>query len=124
MLSIGKLSKAAWKQQVALLIGVIAGSAVVPPVLELLNRANGFAGAPNPHAISSEPLAALQATLISTLASGVIGGKLPWHLVLWGAALGLALVAFNFALKKACHNRYSLPPLGCEKENCRRRSRY
>ncbi|HEU4373315.1 MAG TPA: oligopeptide transporter, OPT family, partial [Telluria sp.] len=63
-----------WKQQVGLLIGVAAGSAVVPPVLELLNHANGFAGAPNLQAISSTPLAAPQATLISTLAKGVIGG--------------------------------------------------
>ncbi|SFU67509.1 OPT family oligopeptide transporter [Pseudoduganella namucuonensis] len=101
-----------WKQQVALLIGVFAGSCVVPPVLELLNRANGFAGAPNLQAISSQPLAAPQATLISTLAKGVIGGNLPWHLIGWGAALGLGLVVVNFMLKKASNNRYSLPPLG------------
>ncbi len=31
-----------WKQQIALIIGVFAGSCVVPPVLELLNHANGF----------------------------------------------------------------------------------
>jgi putative OPT family oligopeptide transporter len=101
-----------WKQQVALLIGVFAGSCVVPPVLELLNRANGFAGAPNLQAISSQPLAAPQATLISTLAKGVIGGNLPWHLIGWGAALGLGLVAVNFVLKKASNDKYSLPPLG------------
>ncbi len=101
-----------WKQQVALLIGVLAGSAVVPPVLELLNNAYGFAGAPNSNAISSQPLAAPQATLISTLAKGVIGGDLRWDLVLWGAALGLGLVVVNFALKAASKGRYSLPPLG------------
>lgn len=101
-----------WKQQVALLIGVFAGSIVVPPVLELLNQAYGFAGAPNANAISSQPLAAPQATLISTLAKGVIGGDLRWDLVLWGAALGLALVVINFALKAATKGRYSLPPLG------------
>lgn len=101
-----------WKQQVALLIGVVAGSAVVPPVLELLNNAYGFAGAPNVNAISSQPLAAPQATLISTLAKGVIGGALRWDLVLWGAALGLGLVVVNFALKAASKGRYSLPPLG------------
>jgi putative OPT family oligopeptide transporter len=100
-----------WKQQVGLLIGVIAGSAVVPLVLELLNQAYGFAGASNSHAMSSQPLGAPQATLISTLATGVIGGSLPWHLVLWGAVLGLALVALDFALQKASGNRYSLPPL-------------
>jgi putative OPT family oligopeptide transporter len=101
-----------WKQQVGLLIGVFAGSAVVPPVLELLNQANGFAGAPNVHAVSSQPLAAPQATLISTLATGVIGGSLPWHLLLWGAVLGLMLVAANFVLQRTSGKRYSLPPLG------------
>jgi putative OPT family oligopeptide transporter len=101
-----------WKQQVALLIGVVAGSVVVPPVLELLNQAYGFAGAPNANAISAQPLAAPQATLISTLAKGVIGGDLRWDLVLWGAALGLALVVINFVVKAASKGRYSLPPLG------------
>ncbi|MBA5607529.1 oligopeptide transporter, OPT family [Duganella sp. FT3S] len=101
-----------WKQQVALIVGVIAGSCVIPPVLELLNHANGFTGAPNLDAISSQPLPAPQATLISTLAKGVIGGNLPWSLVLWGALIGLGLVVVDFALKKASNGKYSLPPLG------------
>jgi putative OPT family oligopeptide transporter len=101
-----------WKQQVGLLIGVAAGSTVVPPVLELLNRANGFTGAPNLESISSTPLAAPQATLISTLAKGVIGGDLPWNLLGYGALIGLLLVLINFALKKSSNGKYSLPPLG------------
>jgi putative OPT family oligopeptide transporter len=101
-----------WKQQVGLIIGVFAGSAVVPPVLELLNRANGFAGAPNIGAISSTPLAAPQATLISTLAKGVIGGDLAWNLLGYGAAIGVALVVFDYILKKSSAGKYSLPPLG------------
>jgi putative OPT family oligopeptide transporter len=63
-------------------------------------------------AISDQPLAAPQATLISTLARGVIGGDLPWHLIIWGAVLGLVLVAIDFMLKKSSHGKYSLPPLG------------
>ncbi|MCG2584077.1 OPT family oligopeptide transporter [Massilia sp. TS11] len=101
-----------WKQQVALVIGVFAGAMVIPPVLELLNHANGFAGAPNLNAISKEPLAAPQAALISTLATGVIGGKLPWDLVGYGALLGLVLVVIDASLKKFSGGKYSLPPLG------------
>jgi putative OPT family oligopeptide transporter len=101
-----------WKQQVSLLIGVAAGSVVVPPVLELLNHANGFAGAPNLDSISSTPLAAPQATLISTLAKGVIGGDLPWNLLGYGALIGLILVLIDFALKKSSDGKYSMPPLG------------
>ncbi len=101
-----------WRQQVGLLIGVLAGSVVVPPVLELLNHANGFAGAPNLDAISSQPLAAPQATLISTLAKGVIGGDLRWDLLKYGALIGLGLVLINALLKKYSNDKYSLPPLG------------
>lgn len=101
-----------WKQQVALLIGVFAGSCVVPPVLELLNHANGFVGAPNLDSISDQPLAAPQAQLISTLAKGVIGGKLEWDLLGYGALIGLGLVLINFFLKKSSNDKYSLPPLG------------
>jgi putative OPT family oligopeptide transporter len=101
-----------WKQQVALLIGVFAGSCVVPPVLELLNHANGFVGAPNLDSISDQPLAAPQALLISTLAKGVIGGNLQWNLLGYGVLVGLVLVAINFVLKKASNDKYSLPPLG------------
>ncbi|SFF74085.1 putative oligopeptide transporter, OPT family [Duganella sp. CF458] len=101
-----------WKQQVALIIGVFAGSCVVPPVLELLNHANGFAGAPNANAISDQPLAAPQATLISTLAKGVIGGDLKWDLIGYGALIGLALVALDFILKRSSHRKYSCAPLG------------
>ena len=35
-----------WRQQVALVFGVIFGSLVIPPVLDLLNTAYGFAGTP------------------------------------------------------------------------------
>jgi putative OPT family oligopeptide transporter len=101
-----------WKQQVGLLIGVAAGSCVVPPVLELLNHANGFVGAPNLDSISNEPLAAPQALLISTLAKGVIGGNLQWDLLGYGALIGLALVLIDFVLKKTSNGKYSLPPLG------------
>jgi putative OPT family oligopeptide transporter len=101
-----------WKQQVGLIIGVISGAVVIPFVLELLNRSNGFAGAPNLQAISDEPLAAPQATLISTLAKGVLGGDLNWTLLGVGALIGLALVAVDTILRKTSKDRYSLPPLG------------
>jgi putative OPT family oligopeptide transporter len=98
-----------WRQQVALIIGVIAGSAAIPVVLNLLNKAYGFAGAPG-HALSGSPLAAPQATLISTIASGVVGGNLQWGLIGVGALIGAALVAVDELLRRG--GRYSLPPLG------------
>jgi putative OPT family oligopeptide transporter len=99
-----------WKQQAALLVGVVAGSLVIPPILDLLNHAFGFAGAPNVNTISKQPLAAPQAVLISTLAKGVIQGDLPWRFIGIGAGVGAVMVAIDELLRTT--KRYSLPPLG------------
>jgi putative OPT family oligopeptide transporter len=99
-----------WKQQVALIIGVGFGAAVIPPILDLLNHAYGFAGAPaaNVGATLSHPLPAPQATLISALAKGVIGGDVPWNLIGIGALLGLVIIAIDEALRKTGR---AFPPL-------------
>ena len=99
-----------WKQQAALIVGVVAGAIVIAPVLDLLNHAYGFAGAPNANAISNTPLPAPQATLISTLARGVIGGGLDWGMIGIGGVVGVVLVAIDEALRRT--GKYSLPPLG------------
>jgi putative OPT family oligopeptide transporter len=99
-----------WRQQVALLIGVVAGAVVIPPILDLLNHAYGFAGAPHNHAIANTPLPAPQAMLISALAKGVIEGQLDWGLIGVGAVLGVALIIVDELLRLT--GRYSLPPLG------------
>jgi putative OPT family oligopeptide transporter len=70
-----------WRQQLALIYGVIFGSLVIPPVLDLLNKAFGFAGAPG---AGENALAAPQAALISALAKGVLGGDIQWDLIGWG----------------------------------------
>ena len=99
-----------WRQQVALIVGVIMGALVIPPILDLLNRAYGFAGAPI-HGVAAvaQPLPAPQATLISALAQGVIQGKLDWGLIGAGALVGIAIVAIDEALGSA--GRLRLPPL-------------
>ncbi|HKR93556.1 OPT family oligopeptide transporter, partial [Novosphingobium sp.] len=96
-----------WKQQVALVIGVIFGSLVIPPVLELLNVAFGFAGAPG---AGPNALPAPQAALISALAKGVLGGDLNWAMIGWGAAAGVVFVILDEMLGLA--GRFRLPPLG------------
>ena len=98
------------KQQIALIVGVAAGAAVIPSVLNLLAKAYGFAGAPNVGVLSQNPLPAPQATLISALAQGVIGGNLDWKMIGIGAVVGVALIVIN-ALLKATTKQASLPPL-------------
>jgi putative OPT family oligopeptide transporter len=96
-----------WRQQVALIVGVLAGAAVIPPILDLLNHAYGFAGAPGVDPARALP--APQAALISALAQGVIQGNLHWNLIGAGALIGLGLIVLDEALRRS--TRAQLPPL-------------
>jgi putative OPT family oligopeptide transporter len=103
------VGNAPWRQQIALLVGVVAASLVIPGVLNLLAQAYGFAGAANLHTITAHPLAAPQANLISSLAQGVIGGQLNWARIEQGAVIGALIVA----LDELCRVRgwLRVPPL-------------
>ena len=96
-----------WRQQVALIIGVVFGALVVPPVLQLLYVAFGFAGMPG---AGPNALAAPQAALISALAQGVLGGNLNWTMISWGAAAGVGFVILDEIMGRLKLLR--LPPLG------------
>jgi putative OPT family oligopeptide transporter len=97
------------RQQIALIVGVAAGAAVIPPVLNLLTKAYGFAGAPNLNVVAPNPLPAPQATLISSLAKGAIGGSLPWNLLGVGALVGVGLILLDHAL--GAMKKLRVPPL-------------
>jgi putative OPT family oligopeptide transporter len=96
-----------WKQQVALVIGVIFGSIIIPPVLNVLNSGMGFVGAPG---AGPNALAAPQAGLISALAKGVLSGDANWTMLGYGALAGLALIVLDEMMGKLRLLR--LPPLG------------
>ena len=98
-----------WRQQTALIVGVVAGAVVIPLILNLLNQAFGFAG--GPAGIADEPLAAPQATLISALARGVIGGDLRWDLIGLGAVIGVVIIILDAVLGGATKGKMKLPPL-------------
>jgi putative OPT family oligopeptide transporter len=87
-----------WKQQFALIIGVIAGAAIIPPILDLLNRAYGFAGAPGPH--REHALPAPQAGLMSALAQGVLENNVDWTLIEVGAGIAVALIIVDALLRR------------------------
>jgi putative OPT family oligopeptide transporter len=87
-----------WKQQTALVIGVIAGAVIIPPILDLLNRAYGFAGSPGPH--REHPLPAPQAGLISALAQGVIQNNVDWSLIETGGLIGVAVIVADTLLRR------------------------
>jgi putative OPT family oligopeptide transporter len=96
-----------WKQQVALVIGVIAGALIIPPVLELLNHAYGFAGAPG--APRTNPLPAPQAGLISALAQGVLQNNVDWSLIEVGIGIGVGLIVIDEVLRRATKGAHLSP---------------
>jgi putative OPT family oligopeptide transporter len=97
------------RQQIALIVGVAAGASVIPFVLNLLTHAYGFAGAANVGVVAPNPLPAPQATLISALAKGVIGGNLDWKMIGIGALVGVGLILLDIAL--GAMNKIRIPPL-------------
>ncbi len=98
-----------WRQQTALIVGVVAGALVIPFILNQMNGAFGFEG--GPPGIANQPLAAPQATLISALARGVIGGDLRWDLIGLGALIGVVIIVLDIVLSGASKGRIKLPPL-------------
>lgn len=70
------------KQQYGEIIGVVAAAFAIGATLYLLDSAWGF---------GSEELAAPQATLMKLIIEGVMGGSLPWGLVLVGVCIAVVV---------------------------------
>jgi putative OPT family oligopeptide transporter len=97
-------------QQWALVVGVIAGALVIPPVLDLVNHAYGFLGAPGVNPAHALP--APQAGLISALAQGVIQNNVDWSALGLGGLIGAGCIAFDEVLRRTVRVKgVCLPPL-------------
>ncbi|WP_288832785.1 OPT family oligopeptide transporter [uncultured Corynebacterium sp.] len=96
-----------WKQQVALIIGVLFGSAVIPPILQVMLTGFGFQGM---EGAGPDALAAPQAALMSSVAKGIFDDSLNWNLILLGAVIGAVIIVVDEILTRAT-GKYSLPPL-------------
>ncbi|MFS0469740.1 OPT family oligopeptide transporter, partial [Corynebacterium striatum] len=96
-----------WKQQVALIIGVLFGSVVIPPILQVMLTGFGFQGM---EGAGEDALAAPQAALMSSVASGIFDSSLDWNLIFTGAAIGAVLIVIDEVLRKTT-SKYSLSPL-------------
>lgn len=70
------------RQQASELVGVITAAFAVAGAVWLLGKAFGF---------GTEALSAPQATLMKTVIEGVLGGDLPWGLVLAGGAFAVVI---------------------------------
>lgn len=111
-LKTGYLVKATpWKQQVALLIGCVVGAIVIAPVLDILYNAYGFTGAmPRADMDPSQVLAAPQATLMTTIATGIFSNQIEWTMILIGLALGAVIIIIDLVLAKN-NCKFRLPAL-------------
>jgi putative OPT family oligopeptide transporter len=96
-----------WKQQVALFVGVIAGAVIIPPVLDLLNHAYGFVGAPGP--VREHPLPAPQAGLMAALAQGVLLGNVEWSLIWLGMGIGVGMIIIDMLIRRAIKGAHLSP---------------
>ena len=86
-----------WRQQVMLGIGALASAAVMAPVLNLLLEAYGI-GTPAREGVNA--LAAPQATLMASVASGIFGSGLPWNMVATGAVVGAIVITLDEYLRR------------------------
>ena len=99
-----------WRQQIVLVIGCLVGALVIPPVLDLLYNAYGFAGSmPRAGMDPNQALAAPQATLMMQIASGIFKGSLDWSMLGLGVAVGIAVILIDLALRRS--GKGALPPL-------------
>jgi putative OPT family oligopeptide transporter len=83
--------------EISVLLGALASSLVMAPILNLLIRGYGIAGTPGARAGA---LAAPQAFLMAKVAQGVFEGGLPWGAVAAGVLLAVALVAVDRMLER------------------------
>jgi putative OPT family oligopeptide transporter len=98
-----------WKQQLMLMVGVTTSAFVMPVVLDLLNQAYGF-GTSDDDDGDSNTLPAPQASLMASVALGVIKGGLPWGWVGAGAAAGIVVIICDNLLQYYKVN-FSMPVL-------------
>ena len=86
------LGSTPYKQQIMQVVGVIAGALVIAPVLSYLLEAYGMGPVTEE---TPDALAAPQAALMQSVASGIFGGNLPWDMVSIGAAIGIVIIIID-----------------------------
>jgi len=96
----GYLVKATpWKQEVMLIIGVIAAALVLAPILNMLMEAYGFKG--HSSGLNSDKALSLpQANLMEAVSTGVFQGGLPWAFFFGGVGMALGLIILDEILHK------------------------
>lgn len=89
------------KQQIMQMIGVAAAALALAPILEVLFQGYGLGDVfPREGMDPSQALQAPQATLMSSVANGVFHQNLPWSMIIIGALIAVAIIAFDKVLER------------------------
>jgi len=72
-----------WRMEVGEIIGVVPAALVLPAVLLALDKT---------YTIGSEALSAPQAGLMALMSQGIVGGEMPWPLVIAGMFLAVGMI--------------------------------
>ncbi len=90
-----------WKQQIMLLVGVVAASAVIPLLMQLLFSVYGLGGV-FPHAgmDASKMLPAPVPAVLATITLAVFSNKLPTHMLLVGIGITVFFIIVNAVLQQ------------------------
>lgn len=99
-----------WKQQIMLLIGVVAASAIIPPIMDLLFNVYGIGGVfPHPGMDPSQMLAAPPAAMLATVTQAVFARDLPWNMLITGVIVSVVFIIINKILQR---RGISISPIG------------
>ena len=89
-----------YKQQIMQVVGVVAAAIVIAPILQVLFEAYGLGEVfPREGMDPAEALKAPQATLMSSVAIGVMLRNLPWAMIIAGALIAVVIIIGDEALK-------------------------
>ena len=100
-----------WKQQVMLMVGVIAGAIVMAPILQILFEAYGIGNImPRSGMDPAQALGAPKAAIMAAIAQGVFSHSINWTMFGIGAALAVLIILVDMNLKKN-HPTWRLPVL-------------
>ncbi len=88
------------KQQIMQIVGVVAAAIVIAPVLQLLFEAYGLGTVfPREGMDPGEALQAPQATLMSSVAKGVLTRDLPWDMIWIGVGIAITIIIIDKTLE-------------------------
>lgn len=109
-LKVGQLvGSTPWKQQLMLIMGVIIGSFIIPPIMELLYNIYGIANVfPHPNMNPSRTLPAPPAALMAAVTQSVFQHKMPVNMLITGAVLAVVSIIIVKILNSLKHWKLSV----------------